>query len=138
MLRKILGVAIALAVPALLAAQAPHAPISAAPRLAPPHVMATQVQGEVLRVDVPSAANQEVAEVEGQNDDGDVENGHADNGDVENGEVDQEGVDEPDGLNNDVNAGDQVEQEGDHQDEDTPPAPPAGTAQLNRIGRHRP
>ena len=131
MLRKLLGLVAAMALPSLLAGQAPRTPnAAAAPKLAPPQVVATQVQGEVVMVDeLDGINNQEgIDEADGNNNDGEFENG----------EFEQEGVDEPDGLNNDVDVGEQVDQAGENQDEDTPPAPPAGVGQASRIGRHKP
>lgn len=130
MLRNLLGVVAALALPSVLVGQAPTPPNPAA-GLARPHGSATQIQGEV--VGPPSGialANKQ----EGPNE------ANGENNDVENGEVDQEGVDEPDGLNNDVEAGDQVDQGGEQEDvnQDDTPAPPPGTAQVRMIGRHRP
>ena len=133
MLRKLLGLVAALGLPAVLVGQAP-APANPAAGLARPHGVAMQVQGEVVApVDQPAGVETQegVDEANGDNNDGDVENG----------DLEQEGVDEPDGLNNEVEVGDQVDQSGDNQTEteggDTP-APPAGTAQIGQIGRHRP
>jgi len=130
MIRKLLGVAVAMALPSLLAGQAPMAPAPATSRIAPAHAVATQVQGEVVMVDeLDGINNQEgVDEADGQNNDGEFENG----------ELEQEGVDEPDGLNNDVDVGDQVDQAGEDEDGDNPPPPPPGTGQLRQIGNHRP
>ena len=130
MLRKLLGMAIAMALPSLLAAQAPRVvAAAAAPKLAPPQVLATQVQGDVVVDHLDDINNQEgTDEVDGNNNDGELENG----------EFEQEGMDEPDGPNNDVDAGDQVDQVGENEEGDTPPAPPAAIGQLSRIGRHKP
>lgn len=132
MLRNLLGVVAALALPSVLVGQAPTPPNPAA-GLARPHGIATQIQGEVVGAPngIEVANNQE-----GPND----ANGENNDGDVENGELDQEGVDEPHGLNNDVEVGDQVDQGGEQKDvnQDDTPAPPPGTAQVRMIGRHRP
>jgi hypothetical protein len=55
MLRKFLGVVVAMALPSLLAGQAPAAPTPAASKLAPAHAVATQVQGSHSRCCWPSA-----------------------------------------------------------------------------------
>lgn len=132
MLRKLLGVVVALALPSLLAGQASRtsSPATAKPMLALTHGIATQVQGEVVMAEeLDGPNNQEgVDEADGQNNDGQNDDG----------EFNQEGENEPDGLNNDVDVGEQVDQAGENQDEDTPPAPPAGTGPLGRIGRHKP
>ncbi len=133
MLRKILGVVVLLALPALLAAQRPSTPAAAA-QPAVTHGIAMHVQGEVASPveEMDGQNNQEgVHEVDGQNNDGQNDDGQVDNDD---GQVDQEGVDEPD---NDVDAGEQVDQAGENEDDD-PPAPPSGASQLSRIGRHKP
>src|SRR6267378_4372136 len=110
MIRKLLGVVIAMVLPSLLAGQAPAAPAPATPRLAPAHAVATQVQGDVAMAD----------ELDGMNN--------------------EEGVDEADGQNNDVDDHDvdQDEQEGENEDGDIAPPPPPATGQLRQIGRHRP
>ena len=130
MLRKILGVVVPLALPALLTAQSPSTPSAAAK----PTVMrgiAMQVQGEVASP---------VEELDGQNNQEGVDEPDAQSHDGHNddGEFEQEDVDGPDGLDNDVDAGDQVDQAGENEDDDTPPAPPSGTGPLSRIGRHKP
>lgn len=131
MFRKLLAVVVLLALPALLAAQAPASPAPTSVKPAVPHGIAMAVQGEVVNMadEVEGLNNQEgVDEANGENNDGDVN---------EN----QEGVDEPDGLNNDVDAGDQVDQSGENEGDNTEgtPAPPAGAGQTGRfIGRHRP
>ena len=133
MLRNLLGVVAALVLPSVLVGQAPTPPNPAA-GLARPHGIAMQIRGEVVGapggIDV--ANNQE-----GPNNEA---NGENNDGDVENGELDQEGVDEPDGLNSDVEVDNQVDQGGKQEDanEDDTPAPPPGTAQVRMIGRHRP
>jgi len=127
MLRKLLGVVVALALPSLLAGQAPRTPnpATAKPTLALTHGIATQVQGSVLMAEELDGPNHQngVAEANGENNDGDF---------------DQEGVDEPDGLNNDGDVGEQVDQAGENQHEDATPAPPPGAGQLRQIGRHKP
>ena len=128
MIRKLLGVVIAMVLPSLLAGQAPAAPAPATPRLAPAHAVATQVQGDVAMAD----------ELDGMNNEEGVDEADGQNNDVDDHDVDQEGVDEPDGLNNDVDVGDQVEQEGENEDGDIAPPPPPATGQLRQIGRHRP
>jgi len=129
MLRKLLGVVVAMALPSLLAGQAPAAPAPAMSKVAPAHAMATQVQGEVVEVDEPDGINNQegVDESDGQNND------------VEDGDVDQEGCRRADGLNNEVDAGDQVEQEGENEDGDTPAPPPprrASSAKSDVTGRN--
>ena len=132
MLRKLLGVVAALALPSVLVGQAPPPPNPAA-GVAKPHGVAMQIQGEV--VGAPSEID-----VANSQEGPDKANGENNDGDVENGELDQEGVDEPDGLNNDVEVGDQVDQGGEQEDvnQDDTPAPPPGTAQVRQIGRHKP
>jgi hypothetical protein len=132
MLRKLLGVVAALALPSVLVGQAPSPPNPAA-GLAKPHGIAMQIQGEV--VGAPSGID-----VANNQEGPDEANGENNDGDVENGELDQEGVDEPDGLNNDVDVDNQVDQGGeqDEVDQDDAPAPPPGTAQVRLIGRHKP
>jgi len=129
MLRKILGVVALLPLPALLVAQRPSTP--AAATAAVTHGIAMQVQGEVASP---------VEEMDGQNNAESVDEADGQNNDGHNddGQFDQDGVDEPDGLNNDVHEGEQVEQAGEDQDDNAPPAPPAATGQLSRIGRHKP
>jgi len=132
MLRKLLAVVAALALPAVLAGQTPP-PANPAAGVARPHGVAMQVQGEVVGPadEVGGLNNQEgVNEADGDNNDGDVENG----------DLEQEGVDEPDGLNNDGDVEDQVDQSGDDQNDsaDDTPAPPSGTGQIGQVGRHRP
>ncbi|HXM39029.1 MAG TPA: hypothetical protein VN908_10285 [Gemmatimonadales bacterium] len=131
MLRKVLGVAAALMLPGLLAAQAPASPAPAAVKPAAPHGIAIQVQGEVVNAAeaVEGLNNQEgVDEANGENNDGEFDAEH-------------EGVDEPDGLNNDVNVGEQVDQAGEKDeggDTEATPAPPASAGQIGQIGRHKP
>lgn len=134
MLRNLLAIAVVLALPAVLSAQAPQTGNQGTGRLnqAGAHGTATQVLGEVVVADeLDGANNQEgVDEADAQNNDGEFENG----------EFGQEGVDEPDGLNNDLNVEQAADQAGDDQDEndDTPPAPPSMSVPLSRVGRHVP
>jgi hypothetical protein len=130
MLRKILGVVALLALPALLVAQRPSTPPAAA-KAAVTHGIAMQVQGQVASP---------VEQIGGQNNQEGVEEADGQNNDAQNddGQLDQDGVDEPDGLNNDGDVGEQVDQAGENDDNNAPPAPPAGTGQLSRIGRHKP
>jgi hypothetical protein len=130
MLRKLLGVVAALALPAVLVGQTPPTP-NAAAVMAKPHGIATQVQGEVVGgIDALDGLNNQegVDEADGENNDGEFEDG----------DFGQDGVNEPDGLNNDVNVGDQVDQAGDDENVDDMPAPPSGTGQIGQIGRHKP
>ena len=131
MLRKLLGVVAALALPSVLVGQAPPPPNPAA-GVARQHGIAMHIQGEV--VGAPSASD-----VANNQEGPDEANGENNDGDVENGELDQEGVDEPEGLDNDVEVGDQIDQGGEQEDVgNATPAPPPGTAQVRQIGRHKP
>jgi hypothetical protein len=145
MLQKLLGVVIALALPSLLAGQAPGtpSPATAKPTLARPHGIATQVQGEVVRVQEPEAPTGQARVDDPEDQDND-------------GAVDQEDVDAPDDMNNDTDVDDRPDQADDAEDADqdqdrdqgkgkdrdndnnAPPASRSGTGQLSRIGRHIP
>jgi hypothetical protein len=114
MLRNVLGVVAALALPSMLVGQAPTPPNPAA-GLTRPHGIAMQIQGEV--VGAPSGIDV-------------ANNQKGPNEAVNNGE--------PDGLNDDVEVGDQVDQGGEHDQHDDTPAPPPGSAHVRMIGRHKP
>ncbi len=133
MLRKLFAGVVLLALPALLAAQRPSAPVAAG-RPAVMHGVALHVQGQVVSP---------VQEVAGLNNEDGVNEAHGQNHDAENedGEFEQEGVNEPDGLNNDVNVGEKVDQSGENKNNEKAgetPAPPSGIRQLRQVGRHRP
>jgi hypothetical protein len=132
MLRKLLAAIVLLALPALLAAQAPSTPPAAAARPAVAHGIAMHVQGEVASPveGVEGLNNQEgVDEADGQNHDAQDEDG----------EFDQEGVNEPDGLNNDLDVGEHVDQAGENEsDDEGAPAAPPSTGQIGQLGRHKP
>jgi hypothetical protein len=129
MLRKVLGVIAALALPSLLAGQAPGTPgpATAKPTLARPHGIATQVQGEVVRVQEPEAPTSQTRVDDPEDQDND-------------GAPDQDDVDAPDDMDNDADMDDQGDQADDAEDEDNdaPPASRSSTGQLSRIGRHIP
>lgn len=129
MLRKLLGVAVSLGLPALLAGQAPGTPKSN-PALT--HARATQFLGEVVmpkdvRVEEPAGQNNNVDD--GKNHDVDDGQGH----DVDDHDVDQEGVDEPDGPNHEGHEGVKDSDGPNHDDDEG--TPPAATS---RSGRHKP
>lgn len=128
MLRKLLVVVVLLALPVLLAAQAKIPTVAATP--AAPHGIATQVQGEVASP---------VEEVDGQNNQQGADEANGQNHDGQEGDqVEHEGVDEPGGLNNEVDEpGEHASQSGHEDDQGTPPPPPA-TGQSNQVGRHKP
>ena len=132
MLRKLLGMVIALALPAVLAGQAPATPAPSKPMPAVSHGVATQVQGAV----VGEVAG--VEEIEGANNQEGLDEKDGDNNDVDDHDVDNEGVGESDGANNDVDVGEHVDQNGDEQGETDAPAPPPAAGQSLRIGRHKP
>jgi hypothetical protein len=122
MFRKLLAGIVLLALPVLVAAQAP----------AQPRGIATQVQGDVASPAEPvdGQNNQHGAdEVNGQNHDGQ----HEDN------QVEQGGVNEPDGPTNEVDTpGNHASQTGQGEgDQGTPAAPPAA-GHNNQVGRHKP
>ena len=134
MLRKLLAAVVALGLPTVLAAQAPHtaAPAATRPKMAVPHGLATQVQGEVVHAD----------EMPGQNEQEGVDD---DEGQNHHGDVDQDDDEAPE-MNHDAQEGEheneqaeQGEHEHDEHDHDgSTPAPPAATKRINHIGRHRP
>ena len=118
MVRKLLAGIVLLALPVLLAAQAP----------AQPRGIATQVQGDVAGP---------AEEADGQNNQDEV-NGQNHEGQHEGDQVEQEGANEPDGLNNEVDEpGEQASQSG-HEDDDATPAAPAAAGQNHQVGRHKP
>lgn len=132
MLRKLLGIVAALVLPSLLAGQAPGnpSPVTAQSTLALARGVATQVQGEVVRVEQLDGPNrQQVVDPEdpdGPNDQEDMD----------------EGGDEPDDLNDDadmddVDVDEEVDQADDDEDDAAASAPQSGKA-LSRIGRHKP
>ena len=122
MVRKLLAGVVLLALPVLLAAQAP----------AQPRGIATQVQGDVASPaeEVDGQSNQHGAdEVNGQNHEGQHE------GD----QVEQEGVNEPDGLNKEVDEpGDHASQTGNNEGDEATPAAPAAAGQNHQVGHHKP
>jgi hypothetical protein len=115
MLRNLLGVVAALALPSVLVGQAPTPPNPAA-GLARPHGIATQIQGEVV------SARKAPRGVDLANT---LDGPHEARGAHTHG---------------DLEAGDHVDRGGDLEDvnpHDTP-APPPGTAHVRMNGRHRP
>ena len=133
MLRKLLVAVVALGLPTVLAAQAPGttAPAATRAKMAIPHGLAMQVQGEVVRADEMPGQNEQ----EGVDDD-DSQNHH--------GDVDQDD-NEPAEMDHDAHEGEheneqaeQGEHEHEHDGDGSTPAPPATTKRPSQIGRHRP
>jgi hypothetical protein len=122
MVRKLLAGVVLLALPVLLAAQAP----------AQPRGIATQVEGDVASP---------VEEVDGQHNQrgADEANGQNHDGQHEDNQVEQGGVNEPDGPNNEVDTpGDHASQTGHNTDDGATPAPPPSAGQNHQVGRHKP
>ncbi len=126
MIRKLLGVVVLLALPALLTAQTPVTPKAVPAKPALTHGIATQVQGDVVIT----------KETDGQNNQEGRDKANGQDNDQVNDQVgdQQEGVDQANGQDNDQ-VNDQVGDQQEGVDQGSEAAPPA---QNSQIGRHKP